>query len=218
MITVQIATLPDRDVVPTIYSLYDQVDKIVICFNGHKEIPFWAKDIRKIESHLMDNSLGDAAKFFEIDKKSGYLFTCDDDLIYPDTYVQDMIEKIEEYHCPVSLHGRCFDVRPIKSYYHSATKKYRCLGDVSDCYQVDVGGTGVMAWRSDMLKISIEDFPVKNMADIWFAKLCHEQGVNIICVKHPAKYLGYIHPISNIYDDTNKADSYQTQIINTFLT
>ncbi len=217
MIIAQLATLPDRDCKDTVFSLYPQVDRIVVCFNGHDKLPNWATGLRKIEPYLMDNSLGDAAKFFEIEKKEGYLFTCDDDLIYPKTYVKDMIEAVELFQCPVSLHGRCFDVRPIKSYYKSATRKYRCLGDLPECYNVDVGGTGVMAWRSDMLKISIADFPVKNMADIWFAKLCHEQEVDIVCYKHEVNYLSYTHPPVNIYDIASKDDSYQTEVINSFL-
>lgn len=218
MIIAQIASIPDREASlwKTILNLYEQVDLLQVALNGYDHIPsflnLWrAKVIR------LDNSTGDAAKFFDVENKDGYIFTCDDDLVYPKGYVNYMINAIELYNCPVTLHGRNFRIRPIQSYYKSATEKYRCLGYVQKDVQVDVGGTGVMAWRSDMMKIKYSDFELPNMADIWFSKVCHEQDVKIMCLAHEEGYLGYTVPKFDIYSRYSKRDRTQTEIINSFL-
>ena len=110
----------------------------------------------------------------------GFFFSCDDDLIYPDTYVKDMIRGVNKYKCIVTLHGRSFLIKPILSYYQSATHKYRCLDKVNYDVQVDVG-EGVMAFHTDMVKVKYSDFKAPpNMADIWMSKIAHDQNVPIM--------------------------------------
>ena len=72
-------------------SLRDQVDSIILYNNDE-----------------YTNDLTDNGKFYGLNfiEEPCYYFTCDDDIIYPATYVQDMIAKIEEYGCIVTHHGR----------------------------------------------------------------------------------------------------------------
>lgn len=219
MITAQIATLPDRveSLKLVVESLRPQVDRLFIALNGHKEVPEFILKDPFIEYKLLDNSLGDAAKFYDIEKQEGYFFACDDDLIYPETYVQDMIKKVDQYGAVVTLHGRSFLSRPVASYYKSANIKYYCRYDVYGDHVVDVGGTGVMAFHTDNFKLKLSDFKRANMADIWVAKQVHEQKVNIIVVQHDMNYLRYIPQTYTIWDSEHIDDSFQTEILNSFL-
>ena len=83
--TVQIATLPNRlDCLrKTVASLYDQVDGIFVMLNGHGVYPVVYDSEDKIGYELLDNQLGDGAKLYNADKREGFVFLCDDDLIYP---------------------------------------------------------------------------------------------------------------------------------------
>lgn len=220
MIIAQLATIQGRQesVKETIKSLLPQVDALFVGLNNYSEIPNFCKH-PKIESRLFDNSTGDAVKFFDVENREGYFFTCDDDLVYPEGYVRYLINRIEMYdrQAIVTLHGRSFYNTPIANYYSSATVKLRCLGDVERDQQVNVGGTGVMAFHTSTVKVKYSDFQAPNMADVWMAKLAHEQGVPIMVIEHKHDYLRYIHPVDNIYDKYKSNCTLQTKIINSFL-
>jgi hypothetical protein len=95
---------------------------------------------------------------------------------------------------------------------------YHCLNNVIRDARVEVGGTGVMAWRSDHLKIKYSDFKAANMADIWMAKACKDQGVPIYVIAHNAGYLKYFEPQTTIWEEEKKTGfSRQTELLKTFL-
>lgn len=218
MITAQIASIPQRvaTLELTVKSLINQVDLLFVALNGYDYIPEFLEDNRKIVRILMDNSLGDAAKFYDVDQRKGYVLTCDDDLIYPQGYVGYMINGIKKHKGIVSLLGKVYD-RPTYSYRGGYTRIYRALIAVKlDC-EVDVGGTGVMAYHTDDFKISIDNFPRPNMADLWVAKAAAEQGVKITVLAHPKRYVSHVKYSHRIWATSTGYDKYQTKILNSFL-
>lgn len=218
MIIAQIASLPDREesLKLTIESLIDQVDHIYVGLNNYEKIPTFCKT-NKIEAEILDNSKGDAAKFNHIEDRDGYILTCDDDLIYPPDYVLTMLKRLAKYGCIVTAHGRCYDFKPILNYYKSATRQYRCLYNVDHDIRVDVGGTGVMCFHTDIIKLRYSDFLFPNMADVWVAKAAYHQNVRIICVAHKQGWIQYIKPIRTIFNDLHYNCLLQTEIINSML-
>lgn len=197
-ITAQIASLPDREhlLKKTVESLRPQVDKIFVGLNSYTHTPDFLKEGEYI--HL-DNSTGDAAKFYGVEGLAGYLLTCDDDIIYPPDYVQYMISGLHKHGAITTLHGKVYP-RPATSFIKTVAK-VRCL-DACPCdTEVDVPGTGVTCLHTDMIKVRYEDFKIRNMADLWLAKLAHEQGVKIMALAHPADYLTYQPPPTTIWQD-----------------
>jgi len=79
MTTANIATLPEREkqLIKTVESLYNQVDKINIYLNNYTKIPDWCLDV-KIRTRMTAN-VGDQGKFMFNER--GYYFSCDDDII-----------------------------------------------------------------------------------------------------------------------------------------
>jgi hypothetical protein len=214
MIHVRIASLPEREegLRLAVESLRPQVDSIFVGLNNYKKVPEY---LNNGEWVMLDNSTGDAAKFYDVEYLHGYIFTCDDDLIYPSSYVSDMIKKIELYESVVTLHGKIY--KPLINFQTPAAK-YHCLGNVTEDRRVDVGGTGVMAWHSDHLKIKYSDFKAPNMADIWMAKACKDQGVPIYVIAHNSGYLKYFEPQTTIWEEEKKTGfSRQTELLKTFL-
>jgi len=162
MVTANIASLPSREkqLVRTVESLYNQVDKINIYLNDYSKLPDWCLDT-KIRTRMSKN-VGDTGKFMF--NEVGYYFSCDDDIIYPDDYVKTLKAKIKDN--IVTIHGKVFKT-PIKTYYHGSELKIRCdQGQIGDI-PVQIPGTGVMAFHTDTIRIIKKDFPRKNMADIW---------------------------------------------------
>jgi hypothetical protein len=211
-----IASLPDRVdcLEDTIISLYDQVDRIVVGLNNYTEIPEFLK-MKKIEVYLLDNSLGDAAKFYKIDDyPNHYYFSCDDDLIYPTDYCDVLIEKCEKYKSIVGLHGVILN-RPITSYYKNR-KVYHCLKPLKLDVEVDLLGCGACLIDTSILKISINDFPKPNMGDIWLADLCKNQKIKSYTIERGSDWLLYNKKMNDkwtIFDDfKSKKDVEQTKI------
>lgn len=209
-----IASIPERENMlhKTIGSLRGQVDGVRVALNGYDHKP---KFLNEGEYVFLDNSMGDAGKFY-FDSLEGIIFTCDDDLFYPPNYCDYMESGIKKYKCAVTLHGKTYP-RPIKSF-REVIGNYRCLDTVDSDGRVDVGGTGVMAYDTDMLKVRFTDFKSKNMADLWFAKLCWDQGVRIMCLAHTKGNIGYMRPKTTIWEEEKaKGFKEQTNILKSFL-
>jgi hypothetical protein len=205
-----------ESLINTINSIYDQCDVINIFLNDHTgEIPKKLLD-SKINLFFSDNSYGDALKFAKLMESDGYYLTIDDDLIYPPNYVNYMVSRCKEYSNKrvVTLHGRNFPSFPIKSYYNSYKELYHCLKPQRKNVLVQFGGTGVMCFHTDLMKIPIEFFLYPNMADIWVGKYCIENNIEIICITHDGDFLKYQPQKSTIYDTESKSDSYRTNIVN----
>jgi hypothetical protein len=217
MITAHIASLQERiDTLKlTVDSIVHQVDKVFISLNNYEHIPdFLVRD--KVHAEIHDNSLGDAAKFIHVNKVEGYIVVCDDDLIYPEGYVKYMCSKCDLYGGVVSLLGKVYGNRPILSFRRSYTELYRCLGDVDKDSKVDVCGTGAMVYHTEDIKVSVGDFPYRNMADIWMAKLAHNQSVPMYAVAHAKDYVEHVKYQDRIWVNTID-DTVQTEVLNSFL-
>lgn len=202
--------------IKTLESIIDQCDVINLTlnsFDGDLHDIFYHEKVNLIFS---DNSLGDAMKFYKLNESDGYYLTIDDDLIYPPNYVDFMIAKCKEYGNTkvITLHGRNFKKFPITSYYSDATERYSFLHLVRQNVKVQFGGTGVMCFHTDLLKLPIDFFRSPNMADVWIGKYCMENNIDILCVRHERGYINYVPQTSTIYDTHSKNDRIQTLVVN----
>jgi hypothetical protein len=219
-----IASLPDRVecLRDTVNSLLPQADKIIIGLNKYTEVPNFLNH-PKIETYLLDNSLGDAAKFYKIDDcKDSYYLSCDDDLIYPSNYVELLINKCEQYKSPVGLHGAIIK-HPVVSMY-SSRAVFHCLGDVLSDTVVDYLGTGVLCFDTTNISIKLSDFKSPNMADIWFGDMMKKNKIKPYVVKHNKNFLTYNqkmvdNKIDTIFDEyvRTRNDKEQTKIVQTWI-
>jgi len=213
---VGIASLPEREecLKETIDSLYNQVDKIIIGLNNYDKIPnFLNKD--KIESYLLDNSLGDAAKFYKIeDYKNHYYFTCDDDIIYPDNYCDMLIEKSTKLNSIVGVHGVNIKY-PFLKYYLNRTI-YHFNNVLTYDLEVDILGTGTCLIDTSLLDLKLETFKIPNMADIWLADFCKKNNIKLYTIERKMNWLEYNSNMKEnwtIYDHHKGNDKIQTNII-----
>jgi len=173
-----------------------------------------------IKVHVWDKEQNgrtdDARKFiFPVPGYRGFILSVDDDLIYPKTYVRDMVDAVEKYQSVVTLHGKSFRP-PIKSYYKNPSLKVRCLGDLEDDVRVQVPGTGAMCWHTDLIEFSIKDFPAdqQNMADIHVGIKCNEERMPIWALSHTSDYLTYQPVKDTIWDEYHNNDNPHTKLIN----
>lgn len=198
-----IASIPDRaQMLKTVVaSLYNQCDELNLMLNGYTAPPEWVAffDKRKLHTYLLDNSLGDGAKFLHADE--GYILTCDDDLAYPSDYAARMCIAARDYNGITSLHGKKIIDLPMTLYHGKKhLQGYRCIGYVAEDVQVDIPGTGVMCYHTDRFKPDLTRFERRNMADVWIAIQAREQQVPIIVLAHELDYLTYLNPKGTIWE------------------
>lgn len=168
----------------------------------------------RFSAHHGDNDRGDANKFLGLIGE-GYMFTFDDDILYPEDYVEYMIKGIEKYKrkAVVTLHGKILKRQPIQSFYGSDFIKFRCFQDSKES-RVHIPGTGVMAWHTDTIHFDIDDFPEKNMADIYAGIKCQKKNVPIVCLKHKKGYIKSIGNNKGCYNWNRERDKLLTDTIN----
>lgn len=225
-VTVGIASMPSRiaSLRLTINSIINQVDVIIVYLNNYNSVPDYLINpkIRIVNSCDALGDLGDAGKFYKSSEAKGYYFTIDDDLIYPDDYVKTAIYAIERYKRKsiITFHGRKFENSPVKSYYRGHSKALSCLRTVNYDEEITVPGTGVMAYHTDTIQFLISDFKASNMADIWAAKKAKKLNVNIMLIRHSAAWIKETKAINfneSIYANVSFDDSYQTNVLNSFI-
>lgn len=186
-----------------IASIVNQVDEVWVTLNIQSDdvdCVKWSEHLtpdgmsHKVLFSLRNNELGDVERYFQVnpDNDPCYFFAIDDDLVFPETYTETLIRGIEKYGCPCSFHGRKI-LAPLTSYHHDFKNQlyYSCRGTVDEDVEVNVVGTGVMGWRSDMLDLSYSQFCRKNMADIEVARLVHAQKTKLMVLAHEEGWILY---------------------------
>ena len=213
-----IATLPEREnqLIKTVGSLINQVDLIVISFNNYKKIPNWACESDRIEPHITYNEFGDAERYRYIKKDKHLAIFADDDLIFPDNYVKICEYYTKSYDDTIfSFHGRTLKQLPISNYYRDKEKVFHCLQNCIDNEIVDVIGTGVAFWLTDIFSFDFEKvITEKNMADILISVEAKKQGLTRMVCRHFADFLKYQDVKNTIYDTHKNNCEIQTNYIN----
>lgn len=140
---------------------------------------------------------GDQIKFAACEQAPGYFFCVDDDLVYPDDYVERTIEGLQEHPgCIVGYHGWTIDDEG------DYIDLYRCLDQVDEAAEVDLLGTGVCAFHVDTIRPLLSDFPEPNVAQFWFAVLAARAGVPRVVLPHPDRWFGYVEHRRTMWTET----------------
>lgn len=216
-----LATIESRkdSLMVTVKSIIDQVDKLIVYQNGYyKLFDFLVNPkIQVISSLTTGIDMGDAGKFYKLtDYDNCYYLSIDDDLIYPTNYVEHMVERCKEFSNKrvITLHGRKFNKKPIKSFYKSYKEFYHCLKDQKKDALIHFGGTGVMCFHTSLMKIPFKYFEHPNMVDVWVGKYCIENNIEVLSIAHKKDFLTYQPQTTTIFDNHSKSDDIQTKIVN----
>jgi hypothetical protein len=200
-VVVGIATFGDRGpyLEKTLESLKGQCDEIVIYDNEQNP------------------NLADNGKFWALQnlKPNTYFFACDDDIVYPESYVQDMIREINRHQCIVTHHGRI--LQGLDRSYYRGHQAYAFKQPNQNTQTIDVAGTGVTAWNTNYFHPkSLHKAKDLRMADLVFSLEAAKQGKKIIMPQRPLDYFtAQDVPVENtIYGMENRREERQIQLAN----
>lgn len=214
MITAGMATIKSREenARRVMEDLLPQVDRLHIHFDkGYKRVPSWAKADNVTTTH--GNSAGDAGKFFG--KQEGYYVTVDDDLFYPEDFIDRTIDAIREHGCAVSWGGKVMNDPPITSYYIGGwIAAYPIIRGFAEDIAIDIPLTCGFGYDTEQITFAPTDFEHPNMADIWAGIKCRNEGLKIIAIAHEGIDHQSIDFSKTIYSTSVKADRIQTKVFN----
>ncbi len=195
----QMASIPQREknLHRVVLSLLDQVDLLRICLNGHPSIPrFLIRD--KIEvSHKQNNDLGDRGKIIWENSENDYIFLVDDDIIYPNNYIETLVSALDFFGGIVGVHAAKMKP-PVKNYYRDR-RVYHFTKALHKTIEVDVLGTGTCAFVSKDFPIRFEDCPQANVLDCYLAVAAKKKQVRMFACKRPSAWLRAINYSDSIY-------------------
>jgi len=188
-IVASVASIPERTISleKTVDSILPNVSTLHVYLNNYLIVPDFLENEKIIVARSQDyGDYGDAGKFFWANKIRDCIhFTCDDDIVYTKEYFQQMMTKLKKYKDKAVVSG-CGSIIKIDSskmndYYKDRTSIHLYTECQTDIF-VNIVGTGVMAYNTNFVDISISDFQYPNMADIWFAIKAKQQKLPLVRV------------------------------------
>ena len=169
-------------------SLLPQVDILNIYLNEWDKIPLFLEH-KKINAVLSQNEIGDIGargKFYWSNNIIGIHLTVDDDILYPLDYVEKILDGMNRNKKSiVTFHG---SILRYPQFSKKETVSHFARDTGSDI-PVTIGGTGVMAYNTEDVKINFESFLCDYWADGWFAIQSRAQHIPIISLKHESDWL-----------------------------
>ena len=179
-----------------IASILPQVDELNVYLNDYDHVPeaLHQPKVNVVLGREAAGDIGDVGKFYFVSqyKPHDVALTCDDDLRYPADYADTMRRRIHSYGSVVAAHGDVLEM-PIGTY-RTSRRTLSGTGRIDHACRVHVVGTGTTAFQTYNIAPELADFPIKNMADIWFAKLLQEKQVRATVIPHPRGWLQTLLP------------------------
>lgn len=202
---VSIATKGDRpeQLEKTIDSLIKQCTDMYIYYNNDDE----------------NIDYTDLSKFWFLSeqKEPCYYFSCDDDIIYPPDYIEHTKNLIDKYGTIITYHGRRL-TGDLNKYYKGRHTVYDFRGAQDLDVFVDVGGTGVMGFRTDLFNpVGIHLQPYKCMSDLVLSLEAKKQNQKIVCAKRKQNWLIQQEVKGGISQTYATNDSEQVKLMNQIL-
>ncbi len=200
-----LATLPKRwdHLQLVLEHILPNVDRIFVYVDGDEPLPqFLRFHPKTIQAHH-DPGYGDTGKFLGLfgTPTPAYWIIIDDDLFYPDNYVRTMKGWVDYYsRKAIVAVGGAVVQSPCTHYYGDARQcRYHYSEARAQPMPINLTNTGICAFHSDTVRPTAEDFPVKNMTDIWLSMWANERDIPQVCIPHPAAWFPHA-PID--LDDT----------------
>jgi hypothetical protein len=202
-ITATMATFKARteSLKDSVNSIINQVDELWIYINDYTEVPnFLMNDkIKVFIGAKCDGDIKAKGKFYNSDKISGYHCTIDDDLIYPDNYIETYVNKIKQYDNKVIITALGKITKPnSKNYYNDNLFSYHYQRLVLNDYSVHIGGTGVMMYHTDNFRPNYNEILSGSYVDLFIGIQAQKQNIPTIVLKHDFNWI-----ISNSKDTKN---------------
>ena len=168
----------------TLDRILPQLDELRLYLNGYDAVPDFCRH-EKIRVTLGANAQGDLrdnGKFHDLPRgEDAYIFTLDDDLVYPEDYVARMVHFVEmlDRRAVVGVHGVIYPQGPLERITDRTVIRFR---KASPGAFVDLLGTGTAAWHASAFAPDLSAFETAGVCDLWFATAAARAGLPMFAV------------------------------------
>ena len=212
MIRAHLATFPPRAAIlmQAVQSILPQVDRLCICLNEYDRIPEEIGDLGKVQAMIPDRDLKDAGKFAFPVADDDFVFTIDDDIVYPPDHVERLLRPFDEID-PIGnvlgLFGNVFGPKgPEKTL---GWRTFPFTKRVEQILKMDVLGTGTTCQLGRVLPSLADMQGSAGFVDIRHAILHNRAGRSLWLVPHGEDALRGILPeelkASSLFETVNRA-------------
>jgi len=184
-------------------SILNQFDEVRICLSRIDE--FHDDELPEIFSHpkiqisvINGKGQADLHKFKWIpDNEDEYYFTLDDDILYPDDYVNRTLAKMQEHRgCIITYHGRQLVGKDLP--YYTGHKSHTFAQGQYQDIRIDVAGTGVCAFDTRYFRpIGLHQDNFVMMSDLGMSLYAAREGVKIMSCTKEYSWIRTIDVIDN---------------------
>lgn len=206
------ATMPGREaaLAKALASIAPQLDELHLHVNA---LDAWRFDVDQLPDnvHLSTShaNRGDQEKLMVLRRYAPayatWLFTLDDDIVYPPDYVETMIARSAPG-CVLGVHGWTPEGRVVDDGFTRRVHHFHAF--LRHPRRVGVIGTGTACFRPDLFVFDRPDFPTPNMADVWAAIGWAKAHVRLRVTNRPTGWLqsALVNGGPNIWDSSRRGD------------
>lgn len=193
-------------------NILKQSDLIFVNLIGHTRIPNVLKDKKIILNSF--KKAGSEIRFFDYNRlqNDSYYFTIDDDIFYPENYTEIMTSKMKKYDNNVvcCVHGSNIDKNLKSNFYKKNRKVFHFTKSLKQDEEVMIPGVGTSCFYKEKHKISIDDYEVNNMSDVYTGCFLAKQGIKRVSIERTDNWLKPLNEFdvkiygNNPYDEIDK--------------
>ena len=194
-VSINMATFPAREntLKRVVDSVINQCDILRIYLNEFEYIPEYLIN-EKIELAFQMPNIKDTGKFYWANTyKHEYYFTIDDDIIYPENFVQDTIKAMKLNGANIcTCHGRVLKENAVDIDAKNVISFYPCKQLQIETTWVNYAGTGAMCFDNSAIILPHDVFTQNGMTDQFFAVAMQQMKEPILCRSHsPFELINY---------------------------
>jgi hypothetical protein len=193
-----LASIPSRadDIAVVLSRIVPQVERLYLFLHGYTEVPAAARHPRVVPILAPpDTPYRASGKFYGLKQQTmPCLYFCfDDDILYPDDYVQRMTAGILRYggKALVGIHGT--DYPGPGTRYTRDRRGFHFRRRLSFDRLVDELGCGTLAFASTLIDVDPRRWPYGDMDDLMLAIEAQRQGIPRIAISRRRHSLMPIH-------------------------
>lgn len=226
-VIVNVCSIPEREqtLERVLRGISRQCDEINVYLDRYTSIPGFLNKLGvpvKIYRSQDLPGLRDNGKFLTLseiskDHTPAYYFTIDDDIDYPDDYVNSMIKHLNKFEnlVVIGVHGITLKDKP-DGYFSQRRMVHAFTRPLEKYRYVNILGTGTVAFHTSAIKeFNLSEFEDSGMVDLFFAKSCIIRNIPQICVPRHESWLKEININSSptLFSEFKKDDSRQTKVL-----
>ncbi len=200
----------------------DNADKVFIKVCGTTEYPDVLDKYSNIVLEVTEDRLGSEQKFhgFKKIEEDGYMFTCDDDILYTPEYFKTMKDTIDRYDkkCGVSLHAGRINFERLEKNYWKHRGMFSMYHPLAKDQMCNIICSVTASYHTSTFKIFPEQCNHSQMDDVFATVELARRDLKIIS---PAREKGLIKQLSignySIHANKGGSGGHQYQAIDNLI-